>query len=101
IFRQLALSALYYITIPLQSTPLSSVVRQVSLRFSMVFSLVGAMTFGTNVNDGPNLKYVLGQTKELTGRASNTATVDRGYKERELVGDTRVLMPNRDSAYQK
>src|SRR5690606_18303967 len=67
--------------------------------------IVGAMTFGTNVYDGHTLEDVLGQTKELTGRAPRTATVDRGYKGRQSIGDTEILMPKpplkRDSAYQK
>lgn len=67
--------------------------------------ITGAMTFKTNVYDGHTLEEVLEQTAELTGRAPRTATVDRGYKGRQLVGDTRILMPGpplkRDSAHQK
>ena len=67
--------------------------------------IVGAMTFGTNVYDGHTLEDVPGQTAELTGRAPRTATVDRGHKGRQSIGDTGIPVPGpplkRDSEYQK
>ena len=67
--------------------------------------IVGAMTFKTNVYDGHTLEDVLEQTKDLTGRTPRTATVDRGYKGKQTVGETQVNIPKprlkRDTAYQK
>ena len=67
--------------------------------------IVGAMTFKTNVYDGHTLQAVLKQTSELTGRPPKTATVDRGYKGKQLVGSTKINIPKpplkKDNAYQK
>ena len=67
--------------------------------------IVGAMTFETNLYDGHTLPQVLEQTHILTGRAPQTATVDRGYKGKEQVGSTKILMPKpalkKDNEYQK
>lgn len=67
--------------------------------------IVGAMTFKTNVYDGHTLEEVLQQTKDLTGRRPKTATVDRGYKGKQMVGTTQINSPKpplkRDSEYQK
>lgn len=67
--------------------------------------IVGAMTFKTNVYDGHTLEDVLEQTRDLTGRMPRTATVDRGYKGKQTVGETQINIPKprlkRDTAYQK
>lgn len=67
--------------------------------------IVGAMTFKTNVYDGHTLEDVLNQTKELTGKSPANAWVDRGYKGKQLIGETTINMPKpalkRDSEYQK
>ncbi len=67
--------------------------------------IVGAMTFKTNVYDGHTLEDVLEQTRDLTGRTPRTATVDRGYKGKQTVGETQINIPKprlkRDTAYQK
>ena len=67
--------------------------------------IVGAMTFDTNVYDGHTLEDVLAQTQELTGRAPKTATVDRGYKGKQIVGETQINIPKpplkKDNDYQK
>lgn len=67
--------------------------------------IVGAMTFKTNVYDGHTLEDVLIQTKELTGKSPLNAWVDRGYKGKQLVGETNINMPKpplkRDTEYQK
>lgn len=67
--------------------------------------IVGAMTFNTNVYDGHTLEAVLNQTKVLTGKSPVNAWVDRGYKGKQLVGETTINMPKaplkRDSEYQK
>jgi IS5 family transposase len=67
--------------------------------------IVGAMTFKTNKYDGHTLEEVLAQTEKLTGQAPKTATVDRGYKGKQSIGDTQINFPKpplkRDTAYQK
>jgi len=67
--------------------------------------IVGAMTFKTNVYDTHTLEDVLAQTKRLTGKSPENAWVDRGYKGKQLVGETIINMPKpplkKDSKYQK
>ena len=67
--------------------------------------ILGAMTFKTNVYDGHTLPAVLEQTEQLTGKRPKTATVDRGYKGRQMVGETKINMPKpplkKDTQYQK
>lgn len=67
--------------------------------------IVIAMTFKTNKYDGHTLEEVLTQTKKLTGQAPKTATVDRGYKGKQSIGDTQINFPKpplkRDTVYQK
>jgi len=67
--------------------------------------IVGAMTFKTNVYDGNTLEDVLKQTEGLTGKIPKTATVDRGYKGKQAVGETKINIPKpplkKDNAYQK
>lgn len=67
--------------------------------------IVGAMTFTTNVYDGHTLEDVLEQTKYLTGRTPRTATVDRGYKGKQMVANTQINIPRpplkKDNEYQK
>ena len=67
--------------------------------------IVGAMTFTSNVYDGHTLEDVLEQTKDLTGKTPKTATVDRGYKGKQMIANTQINIPKpplkRDSEYQK
>lgn len=67
--------------------------------------IVGAMTFKTNVYNGHTLEDVLIQTKELTGKSPLNVWVDKGYKGKQLVGETNINMPKpplkRDTEYQK
>jgi len=67
--------------------------------------IVGAMTFANNIYDGHSLDAVIQQTEQLTGRKPQTATVDRGYQGKKLVGHTQIIRPSkplkRDSEYQK
>ena len=67
--------------------------------------IIGAMTFKTNIYDGHTLEDVLSQTEQLTGKAPKTATVDRGYKDKQTVGNTLINIPKpplkRDPPYQK
>lgn len=67
--------------------------------------IVGAMTFKTNLYDTHTLPQVIEQTRRLTGKVPKTATVDRGYKGKQQVGSTQILMPKpplkKDTEYQK
>ena len=67
--------------------------------------IVGAMTFTTNKYDGHTLEEVLQQSSRLIGKTPKTATVDRGYKGKQIVGTTKINMPKpplkKDSDYQK
>lgn len=67
--------------------------------------IVGAITFTTNLYDGHTLEQVLQQTQKLTGKNPKTATVDRGYRGKQMVGTTQINMPKpplkKDTPYQK
>jgi len=67
--------------------------------------ILGAMTFTTNVYDGHTLPKVLDQVEKLTGKRPKSATVDRGYKGKQMIGTTKINIPKpplkRDSEYQK
>ena len=67
--------------------------------------IVGAMTFKTNVYDGHTLESVIEQTTQLTGKSPKTASVDRGYKGKQVVASTKINMPKpplkKDNDYQK
>lgn len=67
--------------------------------------ILGAMTFKTNLYDGHTLPKVLEQVERLTNKVPKTATVDRGYKGKQNIGDTQILMPKhplkKDNDYQK
>lgn len=54
--------------------------------------IVGALGF-RNQYDGHTLEKTLEQAERLTGKAPNTATVDRGYKGRSKVGETLIQIP--------
>ena len=67
--------------------------------------IVGAITFKTNRYDGHTLEKVLQQTQKLTGKTLKTATVDRGYRGKQMVGDTQINIPKpplkKDTPYQR
>lgn len=67
--------------------------------------IVGAMTFKENRYDGHTLDDVLKQTTKLTGTTPKTATVDRGYKGKQIVATTKINIPKpplkKDNQYQK
>lgn len=67
--------------------------------------IVGAMSFKTNRYDGHTLEDVLQQTQNLTGIIPKTATVDRGYRGQQKVGETTINIPKpplkKDNDYQK
>ena len=67
--------------------------------------IVGAMTFTSNKYDGHTLEEVLQQSSRLIGKTPKTATVDRGYKGKQMVGATKINMPKpplkKDNNYQR
>ena len=67
--------------------------------------IVGAMTFTTNKYDGHTLEEVLQQSSRLIGNTPKTATVDRGYQGKQMVGHTKINRPKpplkKDNNYQK
>ena len=67
--------------------------------------IVGAMTFKTNKYDGHTLEEVLNQSSRLVGKSPKTATVDRGYRGKQIVGETQINIPKpplkKDNNYQK
>ncbi len=66
--------------------------------------IVGAMAIEGNAFDGHTLKPQLDQVRELTGGKTRKAIVDRGYRGREKIGITDVVMPKtlkRESYYLK
>jgi IS5 family transposase len=67
--------------------------------------IVSQMTFKTNVYNVHMLEELLIQTKELTGKSPLNPWVNRGYKGKQLVGETNINMPKpplkRDTEYQK
>jgi len=66
--------------------------------------IVGAMAIEGNVFDGHTLEPQLDQIKELTGGKIKKAIVDRGYRGRDKIGITEVVMPKtlkRESYYLK
>ncbi len=54
--------------------------------------IVGALGF-RNEYDGHTLEKTLEQTHRVTGTAPKTATVDRGYKGRSIIGETLIQIP--------
>ncbi len=66
--------------------------------------IVGAMAIEGNAYDGHTLKPQLDQVKKLTKGKTRKAIVDRGFKGRDKIGETEVVMPNarkRESYYMK
>jgi hypothetical protein len=46
-----------------------------------------------NEFDGHTLEPALEQTTKLVGKAPKTAAVDRGYRGRQQIGETKILIP--------
>lgn len=67
--------------------------------------LVAATNFEKNTFDGHTLPSVLSQIKEMTGRSPETAICDRGFRGKNKVGDTQIVIPKspgkKSTAYQK
>lgn len=55
--------------------------------------IAGAMGF-RNEYDGHTLPDVLEQVNKLTGKCTKTAKVDRGYQDKNRIGETDILIPS-------
>jgi transposase, IS5 family len=55
--------------------------------------IVGALAFDENKYDGHTLPRVLAQVKKLTGMMPENVWVDRGYRGRSRVNDTKINYP--------
>ena len=55
--------------------------------------IVGAKSFSSNVYDGDTLPEILGQIKTVRGKAPERAFCDRGFRGREQVGKTTIVLP--------
>ena len=67
--------------------------------------IVGAMSFSGNPYDGDTLPKVLNQVESLTGQRPKSCLVDRGYRGRKTVGETKIELPGKakktESYYQR
>ncbi|MEM7673388.1 MAG: IS5 family transposase [Verrucomicrobiota bacterium] len=57
--------------------------------------IVSAVSFEDNIYDGDTLEPTLAQGAELCGKTFDNAYVDRGYRGRRCVGETRVIIPGK------
>lgn len=77
---------------------------KVSIVYNLSGVIVGAMGF-RNEYDGHTLEPALQQVEALTGKAPRTASVDRGYRGKSMIGDTKIQIPKpfnkRQSQYQQ
>lgn len=55
--------------------------------------IVGAMSFSNNPYDGHTLPAVLDQYKTIFGKSPKEATVDRGYRGKIQIGETKINIP--------
>ena len=55
--------------------------------------IIGALAFKENIYDGHSLEAVLEQIKRISQYEPKIGIVDRGYKGRVKVGNTRILSP--------
>lgn len=57
--------------------------------------IVGALAFTENIYDGDTLEPQLKQIERLTGQKPIRGIVDRGYRGRKVVNDTKIVIPNK------
>ena len=55
--------------------------------------VIGALAFEKNVYDGHTIPRVLAQVKRLTNQLPKVGIVDRGYRGKSRVNDTRIVTP--------
>ncbi len=57
--------------------------------------IVGAVSHPKNIHDSKTLVDVIGQSTGLRGVCPEFAICDRGYRGKAKVGETQILIPNR------
>ncbi|KAF5279626.1 hypothetical protein FQR65_LT15321 [Abscondita terminalis] len=72
---------------------------KVSIVYNLKGVIVGAKGF-RNEYDGHTLEPALKQVEVLTGKLPKTATVDRGYRGRSIIGSTKIQIPKPFNAKQ-
>lgn len=72
---------------------------KVSIVYNLSGVIVGAMGF-RNEYDGHTLEPALRQVESLIGKAPKTATVDRGYRGKSTIGNTKIQIPKTFSTKQ-
>lgn len=60
--------------------------------------IVGALSFPDSRHDSRTLPEVLEQVEALTGKRPASCVVDRGYRGKKAVGETRILIPDKPAA---
>jgi len=65
---------------------------KVSVVYNLRGVIVGALGF-RNEYDGHTLEPALQQVEQLTGKSPQTATVDRGYRGKSMIGTTKIQIP--------
>lgn len=67
--------------------------------------IVGAVSHSQNIHDGHTLPEVLEHIKSIRGKPVATAVCDRGYRGKQTVGETHIMLPKpplkRDNRYQR
>lgn len=57
--------------------------------------MVGALAFTENIYDGGTLNPHLKQVERLTGKKPNIGIINKGYRGRKVVNDTKIVIPNK------
>ncbi len=57
--------------------------------------IVGALAFKENIYDGDTLKPQLEQVERLTNHQPNSGIVDRGYRGKSTIGNTKIISPKK------
>jgi len=55
--------------------------------------IVGAVSFKGNPHDSQTLEATLDHCTKITGKTFDNAIVDRGYKGKKMIGNTRIISP--------
>ena len=55
--------------------------------------IIGAVSFKGNPHDSQTLKATLDQCNKITGKTFDNAIVDRGYKGKKKIGNTKIISP--------
>jgi IS5 family transposase len=56
--------------------------------------IVGVKNFNGNPHDSTTLEDTLNHVKKITGKIFSNAIVDRGYRGKKAIGETKIILPN-------